>query len=72
MDAETGLPKSPPETTDTCRDHPIREFGAYVFGGNSEEECEAKRRALIADGEAAEDDMFVFLVPPKPMKGSAE
>jgi hypothetical protein len=40
-----------------------------IVGGNSEEECEAKRRAVIADGEAADDDMFIFLVPPKPMNG---
>ena len=43
-----------------------------LFGDNSEEECEAKRRALIADGEAAENDMFIFLGPPKPMNGSPE
>ena len=29
-----------------------------------------ERRALIADAEAAEDDMSIFLGPPKPMNGS--
>jgi ketosteroid isomerase-like protein len=47
----------------------LRPVDRIVVGGNSEEECEAKRRAVIADGEAADDDMFIFLVPPKPMNG---
>jgi hypothetical protein len=42
-----------------------------LLEATSVEECEAKRRALIADGEAA-DDMFIFLGPPKPMNGSPE
>ena len=35
--------------------------------GNSEEECEAKRRALIDAGQALETDNFVFriIVTPK-------
>jgi hypothetical protein len=35
--------------------------------GNSEEECEAKRRALIDTGQALESDRFVFriIVTPK-------
>jgi hypothetical protein len=31
-----------------------------------------KSGALIADGEAAEDDMFIFLVPRKPMNGGPD
>jgi hypothetical protein len=40
--------------------------------GDSKEECEAKRRALIAAGEALESDGFIFRVIVTPANGLSE